>query len=310
MMENVNQMTPAELKAFEKAQRKANRVPGMFEIIAREVWRDKFAFVCLLLIIATFVTVYVWGAIMESDPAFGRVRLGTQNIPPSIYGGLGTDQAGRSMLIQLVLGARTSLTITFVVTLSSAFIGYVVGIVAGYFGGFVDWMIMRSIEIVTLVPTIILIIVLTAVIPNYDTPHFILILIFTTWFGTALSFRARVLQESAKDYVSASKTLGTPNWKIMLKKILPNVTSFLMVGLVLGLAGNIGLETGLTAIGRGLPFRTPSLGAIIVNAMDPMVLRTRLWQWVPAVVFIVVLTLAINGLGRAVSRAVNPRKRR
>ena len=309
-MENVNQMTPAELKAFEKAQRKENRIPGMFEIIAREVWRDKFAFACLLIIIAAFATVYIWGHIMEQDPYFGRVRLGTQNLPPSVYGGLGTDGGGRSMLVQLVLGARNSLTIAFIVTLASSLIGYVVGIIAGYFGGFVDWIIMRSIEIITLIPTIMLIIVLTAVIPNYDTPHFIAILVFTGWFGTTITFRARVLQESAKDYVAASKTLGTPNWKIMFKKILPNVTSFLMVGLVLGLAGSIGLETGLTVIGRGLPFRTPSLGVIIANAMDPIVLRTRLWQWVPAVIFIVTMTLAINGLGRAVARAVNPKKRR
>lgn len=307
-MENVNKMTPAELKAFEKAERKANRIPSMFEIIWREIWRSKFALLCLVIIVVTFVVVFVWAA--HFDTIQMRRRLGYVNLPPSAYGPLGTDAGGLPMLNQLVLGARISLIIGFSVTIGSALIGYTVGLISGFFGGFIDWTIMRIIEIITMIPTIMLIIVIMAAIPESGTPHMILVLIVTGWFGTALNFRARVLQESAKDYVSASKTLGTPNWKIMIKKIMPNVTSFLMVGLVLGLAGSIGLETGLTAIGHGLPSGTPSIGAMIANAMDPAVLRTRPWQWVPAVIFVVVLTFTINGLGRAVSRAVNPKKRR
>jgi len=307
-MENVNEMTPQQLKAFQKAERKANKIPGMFAIVAREVWRDKFALICLIIIVATFAVAFIWGAYFDNVPT--RVTLGQQNLPPADYGPLGTDSGGRPMLNQLVLGARTTLIIGFSVTIGSALIGYTIGLISGFFGGFIDWSIMRIIEIVTMIPPIMLIIVIMATIPDAGTSHMILVLIVTGWFGTALSFRARVLQESAKDYISASKTLGTPNWKIMIKKIMPNVTSFLMVGLVLGLAGSIGLETGLTAIGHGLPFGTPSIGVLIANAMDPAVLRTRPWQWVPAVIFIVVLTLTINGLGRAVSRAVNPRKRR
>ena len=307
-MVNVNQMTPKELKAFQKAERKANKIPGMFQMIAREIWRDKFALFCLILIVATFAVAFIWGAYFDTVQT--RVRLGQQDLPPSVYGPLGTDPGGRPMLNQLVLGARTSLIIGFSVTIGSSLIGYTVGLISGFFGGFIDWAIMRVIEIITMIPTIMLIIVIAAAIPDSGTSHLIIILVATGWFATALNFRARVLQEASKDYISASKTLGTPNWKIMVKKIMPNVTSFLMVGLVLGLAGSIGLETGLTVIGHGLPFGTPSIGAMIANAMDPAVLRTRPWQWVPAVIFIVVLTLTINGLGRAVSRAVNPKKRR
>ena len=307
-MENVKQMTPAELKAFEKEQRKANSIPSTFQIVAREVWRDKFALLCLVIIVTIFVVSFVWAAYFDTLPV--RRRLGYVNLPPSEYGPLGTDAGGLPMLNQFVMGARTSLMIGFSVTIGASLIGYTVGLISGFFGGFIDWAVMRTIEIITMIPSLMLIIVIMAAIPESGVNHMIMVLILTGWFGTALSFRARVLQESAKDYISASKTLGTPNWKIMVKKIMPNVTSFLMVGLVLSLALSIGLETGLTAIGHGLPSSVPSIGAMIANAMDPAVLRTRPWQWVPAVIFIVVLTLTINGFGRAVTRAINPKKRR
>jgi len=309
MMENVNNMTAAELKAFEKEQRKVNKIPGLFQIIVREVWKDKFAMLCVFVIVAIVVTAFIWGAHFYNIPV--RMNPRYANRPPSDFGGLGTGSGGRPILNDLVLGTRTSLTIAFSVSIGSALIGYTVGLISGFFGGFFDWVIMRSIEIITMIPTIMLLIVVMAAIPESGTFHMIMVMIAFGWFGTAGTFRARVLQESSKDYISASKTLGTPNWKIMVKKIIPNVSSFLMVGLVLGIAGSIGLETGLTAIGHGLPFGTPSLGAMIAGAAaDPTVLRMRPWQWVPAVVLVVVLTLAINGLGRAITRAVNPRKRR
>ena len=311
-MENVEKMTSMELKAFkeaEKAEKKANRIPNLFQIIWREIYRDKFALICLIVMVGLLVVSIVWAAII-GDVGTTRIVLGQQNLSPSEFRPLGTDSGGRSMLVQLVLGSRNSLIIAFAITIGSQLIGHIVGLIAGFYGGFVDLVIMRIIDILVMVPGVMLIIVVASILPTYGIPQFIMLLIAFGWFGIAISFRARVLQESAKDYVLASKTLGTPNIVIMFKKVLPNVISFIMVGLVLGLAFSIGIETGLTALGIGLPFGTPSIGNMIASALDPTVLRIRPWQWVPAVVLIVVMTMSIRGVGNAVSRAVNPRQRR
>ena len=312
MMENVKNLTPAELKAFEKAQkaeRKANRIPNLFDIIWREVRASKLAFGALILLVLLVVGVNIAGLFIDQQQTM-RVVLGRQNLSPSQFGPMGTDSAGRDMFMFMVLGTRTSLNIAFLVTAGAAFIGHLVGLVLGFYGGIIDLIGMRLMEVIIMVPTIMIIIVVSTVLPNYDTPQFIMLLIATTWIGTAFGFRARVLQESAKDYVLASKTLGTPNMLIMIKKVLPNVVSFIMVTLILSLAFSIGLETGLTVIGRGLPFNTPSIGAMIASAMDPSVMRLRPWQWIPAAVLIVVVTMCIRAIGNAVSRAVNPKQRR
>ena len=309
-METVN-MTPKQLKAFEEAQKKQNKIPSLFEMIWREIWRDKFAFVSLIIMFGILIASIIGGAIFDGmEINFNRIILGQQNLSPAEFGPLGTDSGGRPIIAQLFLGARNSLFIAFAVTLASLFIGYLVGLIAGFYGGVLDLVIMRLIDMLVMVPFIMVLIVVSQVLPRYGIPQFIMLMIAFSWFAIARTFRARVLQEAAKDYVLASKTLGTPNWKIMIKKVLPNVTSFMMVGLVLGLAGNIGLETGLTVIGFGLPFGTPSIGAMIASALDPTVLQSRPWQWVPAAILIFVMTLSIYGVGSAVSRAVNPKQRR
>ena len=285
------------------------KMPSLFQLAWREIKRDKFALVCLITLVGILITAFVGAMFLDADYAT-RVSLMTIDQSPAQFGRMGTDNGGRDMLSMLFLGARTSFIISFSVTVFSLLIGYTVGLIAGYYGGFVDLVIMRLIDFVVMVPTIMLIVVAVSLIPGYSTFHFILILIGVGWIGGAVSLRPRVLQESAKDYVLASKTLGTPNPIIILKKVLPNVLSYMMVGIVLGLAGNIGLETGLTVLGYGLPIGVPSLGAIIRLAMNPVVLQSRVWQWLPAVILIFVMTLSIYGVGYAISRAVNPRQRK
>jgi len=293
----------------EKELRKANRIPSVLEVAAREVWRDKFAFVSFLLFLFLLGAAFIGGNLVDADYV-SRIRLLMRDLPPSEYGPWGTDNGGRCMFNIMLLSARNSFAISFTVTPITLMIGYTTGLFIGYYGGYVDLVVMRIIEFFVMVPTLMIIIFLVTIIENYGVFEFVLILIFTGWFAGATGLRARVLQESARDYVSASKTLGTPNIAIIFKKVLPNVTSFIMVGVILGLAGSIGLETGLTVIGYGLPFGVPSIGRLIALGMNPIVLANRPWQWMPAALLIFLMTLAIYGFGLAISRAVNPRQRR
>ena len=287
----------------------SDKMPNILQIAWKEIKRDKFALVCLIVFCSILLTAFIGAMLLDGGYA-DRISVMTIDQSPAQFGRLGTDNGGRDMISMLFLGARTSFIISFSVTIFSLLIGYTIGLISGFYGGFVDLIIMRIIDFVVMIPTIMLIIVAVSLIPGYSTFHFIVILIAFGWIGGAISLRPRVLQESAKDYVLASKTLGTPNAIIVLKKVLPNVLSYMMVGIVLGLAGNIGLETGLTVLGYGLPIGVPSLGAIIRLAMNPVVLQNRLWQWVPAVILIFTMTLSIYGVGYAISRAVNPKQRR
>jgi len=293
----------------EKELKKANRIPSVLEVAAREVWRDKFAFVSFLLFIFLLGAAFIGGNMVDGD-YINRIRILMRDLSPAEYGPWGTDNGGRDMLSIMLISARNSFALTFTVTPITMAIGYTTGLFIGFYGGYVDLVVMRIIEFCIMVPTLMVIIFIVTLLPNYGVFELAVVLILTGWFAGATGLRARVLQESARDYVSASKTLGTPNIAIIFKKVLPNVTSFIMVGVILGLAGSIGLETGLTVLGYGLPFGVPSLGRLIALGMNPIVLANRPWQWMPAALLIFLMTLAIYGFGLAISRAVNPRQRR
>src|SRR5699024_2116345 len=141
----------------------------------------------------------------------------------------GADEYGRDVFMQLFLAAGNSILIAFAVTTIIAVIGITLGLIAGYYGGQVDNVIMRITDF---------------------------IMSIFAWTGYTRIVRSKALSESRLDYISASKTMGTPTWKIILNEMLPNLTSLIMVQLILSYAGNIGLETGLTFLGFGLPDQT------------------------------------------------------
>ena len=179
--------------------------------------------------------------------------------PPSAEYWLGTDYGGRDIFGQLMIGTRNSFTISFCITLLTAIIGLSTGMIAGYYGGIADQIIMRIIDFVLTLPTTMFIIVLVTIIPQFTVWSFILVMTLFYWTGKARLIRSKVLAERELDYVLASKTLGTPDWKIMMYQIMPNISSLIIVNFILNLAGNIGLESALTYLGFGLPESTPSL---------------------------------------------------
>src|SRR5690606_36076740 len=117
-------------------------------------------------------------------------------------------------------------------------------------------------------------------------------------------------QEKELDYIQASKTLGSSNFKIIFTQLLPNVSSLIIVTMTLNLAANIGLESGLSFLGFGFPESTPSLGTLLSYARNPQTLEFRWWIWVPASIMILLLMLSINNVGQALKRATDARQRR
>ncbi|KYC68776.1 ABC transporter permease [Heyndrickxia coagulans] len=282
--------------------------PSGFSIIWRELIKDKMAVISMIVLGLILITVYGISLLLNEDEIV-KVDLLSIYAPPSAEHWLGTDYGGRDILGQLIIGAKNSFTIGLAITLITGAIGLAVGLIAGYFGGVIDNIIMRIIDFILVLPFLMLIIVLVTIVPKYNVFSFILIMSAFLWVGKARLIRSKTLAERELDYVSASKTLGTPDWKIILFQVLPNLSSIIIVNLTINLASNIGIESSLTYLGFGLPERTPSLGTLVSYATNPDVLQHKWWIWLPASLLILVMMLCINFIGQALKRAADARQR-
>ncbi len=284
------------------------KTPSTLGIVANEIYRDKLALISLIFLVVFLAVIYSSTFVITRDTAT-RVDLTALQTPPSAAHWLGTDTSGRDVFGQLILGARNSFTIGFLITVISAVIGIVMGLTAGFYGGWIDNLMMRFVDFVYILPMLMLIIVFVTIVPNYNIMTFVLVMSGFLWIGKARLIRAKTLGERQKDYVSASLLTGAPGWEVMLFQILPNLSSIIIVNLTLTLAGNIGIETGLSYLGFGLPADTPSLGTLVNNANDPEIIQHYWWMWLPACLTILMLMLSINFVGQALKRAANANQR-
>ena len=284
-------------------------VPSAWRIMWNEIYKDKVALVAFVLFIVLIVGTFVLANMAYgSEATLTNLRL--RNAEPDSYRILGSDPGGRGVAEMLVLGARTSIMVGFAVTILASILGILIGLISGFYGGHVDNIIMRIVDTWIMLPTLMIIIVLVSIMPGYNTGHFVIIMSLFTWTGTARIMRAMALRQRNLDYVSASKTLGTRNFVIMFREVLPSLVPVITVNLTLTLANNMGIETGLTFLGFGLPIGTPSLGRLIAHASAPATLQFRMFQWLPAALLVFTLMLCIYCVGQALSRAADVRQRR
>ncbi|CAM3204275.1 ABC transporter permease [Streptobacillus ratti] len=286
-----------------------NEVPSGFNVIKREFQKDKVALFSLTLLSILIIVIFFSATFLLDVEDVMKVRLLDKYAAPLEGYWLGADYGGRSILGQLIIGARNSIVIGFSVTIITSFIGIVVGVIIAYYGGWIENLSMRIIDFISILPTTLIIIVFVTIVPRYNVVTFIMIMSIFYWTGNARLIRGKVLSEVRRDYINASKTMGTSDIKIIFRELLPNISSLIIVGLTLGFAGNLGIETGLTFLGYGLPPQVPSLGILISYATAPEVLSDKWWVWMPASLLILVIMLCINYIGEALKRASDARQR-
>lgn len=283
--------------------------PSGLKIFWREIVRDKLALFSLIFLVVITAFVFITSAILNYDEIV-RVDLFNTHAPPSADNWLGTDYGGRDVFGQLIIGTRNSLSIGILVTVMSGVIGIIFGLTAGYFGGTVDNVFMRILDFFMILPFLMIVITFVAIVPEYSIISFSLIMTAFLWMGIARLVRSKALQERELDYVNAAKTLGTSNIKIMFTHVFPNLSSIIIVNMTLNLAGNIGIESGLSFLGFGFPESTPSLGTLLSYATNPATLEHRWWIWLPAAILILLLMLSVRNVGEALKRATDARQRR
>lgn len=243
-------------------------------------------------------------AFRASSPVAGQVLVAPGGRDPASgrHFWLGTDSVGRDVASQLLAGARISLTIGLVATGLSLLIGLILGAVSGYFGGWVDLLIQRLVEVMMCFPTFILILVVVAILGR-DIFIIMTVIGLTSWAGTARLVRGEFLAQSVRDYVAAGQALGLGSPRIMFRHILPNALTPLLIAATFGIAGAVTSESGLAFIGLGDPNVT-SWGALLEQGRQ----NIAYWWliWLPGLaVFILVsaLNLVGNGLREAADAA-------
>jgi peptide/nickel transport system permease protein len=275
----------------------------------REIKHDYFAFVSLILLAAILLAIFIGAPVINARHDVMRVCPQILPVSPRDSATLfGLDSMGRNQLHLLIVAARNSLYLAFGVTFFSFLLGLTVGVFSGYYGGRFDNIVMRITDTWAMIPFIMVVIVLIGVFGR-TVFNFILFLTLFTWVSRARLLRAAALAERQKDYINASKTLGTPNITIIFRELLPNLVDVTVANFVLTLAANIGIETGLSLLGFGLGWDYPSLGVMLQNATNPMYLQYFWWTWTPPLILVIILMLCVNFIGNALQRIADPKQR-
>ena len=283
--------------------------PSALKVAFQEIFRARTATVAFWTIVVLLVFTFGGSLFLKSS------QVTEMHILESYAGWgenghiFGTDNGGRDIFKLLIMGGRNSIMIGVMVTLLCEVVGLVVGLVSGYFGGAVDNVIMRIVDFIQILPQMPILIVLVTVLPNYNAMTLVILIAMFGWTTEARYYRSFVLSQRERDYVLASKTSGSSNLKIMFREVLPNIASMIIIDVVLSVSGNIGIETGLSFIGYGLPPKTPSLGTLIGYANDPVNIIDRPWLWLPATIMLLIICLSINYVGQALQKAGDARQR-
>ncbi len=190
-------------------------------------------------------------------------------MPPSAKHLLGTDSLGRDILSRIIYGARISLSIGLISVGIATLIGLVLGAISGFYGGFIDALIMRFTDIVLCFPVFFLILAVVAVL-GPSIFNIMVIIGLTSWMGTARLVRAQILSLKEREFIQAERAIGASNSRIILRHLLPHTLGPVMVNVTLGIAGAILLESGLSFLGLGVQPPTPSWGNILIEAKSTL----------------------------------------
>jgi ABC-type dipeptide/oligopeptide/nickel transport system permease subunit len=228
---------------------------------------------------------------------------------PSAAHWLGTDVQGRDIWSRLVYGARVSLTVGLISQGIALLLGVTLGLLAGYYGRWVDEVVMRLADVTLAFPTLLLLIAMVAAFqPSMGV-------VFATigvvgWAGMARLVRGQVLVVRQLEYVQAIRALGAKDVRVMLQHVLPNVIAPVVIAATLGVAGAIMAEAALSFLGLGVPPPTPSWGSMIADGRDLDQLRRAPWTSVFPGMAIGAAVLGFNLLGDALRDALDPRQQR
>jgi peptide/nickel transport system permease protein len=279
--------------------------------IARKKFiENKLAMISLIFLLIVSIVSILAPFITTAD--ITRINIGQMSLEPSSDHWLGTDKAGRDVFTRLLYGGRISLLVGISCTLFVIVLGTLIGSISGYFGGTVDSLLMRFTDFILNFPFLVFVIVLNAILFGKVNGLWVLIgtISLLSWGGIARIVRSKILAEKENEYITAAVSIGCSPAKVIMKHLLPNILSTIIVQATITFATMIVAETGLSFLGFGVPQEIPSWGNMLNSANEPDVLQFKLWIWVPPALIITITILSINFIGEGLKDAFNPKSKR
>lgn len=277
---------------------------SQWQLFRRRFLRHKLAMFSLALLI--FIAVMALFAEHVAPYAFDEIDLVNRSQPPSFEDQhyFGTDKIGRDYFSRVLYGTGTTVRVAFVVALLSTAIGTTIGAIAGYYGGWIDNVLMRLVDFVLAVPFLAILLVAAAYVGRGSPYRVAGILALLLWTTIARIVRGQYLSLREKEFVEAAKASGASDARIIFRHILPNTMSPIIVNATLVVALAILLESTLSFLGFGIQPPTPALGKLIADGQGSML--TQWWLVTMPGLAIVVICLAINFVGDGLRDALDP----
>jgi len=242
---------------------------GPWQIALRRFRVNKLAVGSVYIILILYTLAILAPLVTPQDPSMMENVLETRYLPPSLAHIFGTDEFGRDLFARALYGARVSLTIGLLAMLLSKTIGTIYGAIAAYFGGLVDSVLMRLVDVVIAFPTFYLMLLLVGVFEANIT-LLVLILGLTSWPGTARYIRGEILSLKEQEFVESARAIGLPPHLVIVRHLIPSALSPVLVSAALSVAGMIGAEAGLSFLGLGIRPPIPSWGNMVSGGQDAL----------------------------------------
>ena len=271
----------------------------------RRLKRNKLA-VAGVVVLLFFYGVAILAPLIAPYP-YDQLTAGMRDKPPSMEHWMGTDRQGRDVLSRLIKGGQVSLAAGFAAVVIVMAIGITLGAMAGFFGGWVDQLVMRATDVLLAIPLILLLITAASLFsPSLKTT--IIVIGVSSWPGTARLVRGQFLALKSQEFVTAARAMGASPWRIMLRHLFPNALAIIIVQATIWLSYAIILEASLSYLGLGVQIPTPSWGNMLQDGQRELLFGAW-WLTLYPGLAIFLTVLAFNLMGDGLRDALDPRRR-
>lgn len=266
--------------------------------------KNKLAVLGLIVLVVVTIIVLVVPPLLPYDEA--QIDVVAFNAPPSEQHVLGTDTTGRDVLSRLLYGGRVSLFVGIISTLISVVIGIPLGLLAAFYRGWFETLVMRATDIFMTIPSTILILFLVSMFgPSIVTVTVVIGVL--GWTKFARQIYGTVLSVREKDYVEGGKAIGQRDGVIIARYILPNAIAPIFISITFRIASAIILESSLSFLGMGVQMPAASWGNMLYNAQSITILKSCQWMWLPPGLALMITILSINFIGNGLRDALDPK---
>jgi len=292
----------------EKKEKIEIQTPG--KVAWKRFKKNKLSLIGAILFVSIVVLCIV--VPMISPYKINDFELTNKKMPPSASHWLGTDEQGRDVFTRVFMGGRMSLAVGLMAASVTVILGSLVGGIAGFYGGKIDYYLMRFAEIVSSLPFTPIVITISAslmwVASQYKMFIVMVLIGILSWPGLARMVRGQILSLREQEFMQAAEALGIPDRDKILKHLIPNTFAYIIVNATLGMASAILTEAGLSYLGLGVTPPTPTWGNMIERARTTFVFTNLPWLWLPPGILMILTVVSINLLGEGLRDAFDPKE--